>query len=144
MRKFLILIIFIQLGLYGHNSSWNADQYFEDFHFKEAAAMYEKSIAASDAIDEITLKRLVDSYFNLNDYQRAYKWYEELYHLKHGDIKESTLIKYVQSARASRKYERADKLITEFYADNYDRLEVIATQKRHLDKIKESDSLYKI
>lgn len=144
MRKIVILILFIQLGLYGQNNSWKADQYFEDYHFKEAAAMYEKSIAYADAIDELTLERLGDSYFNLNDYQRAYKWYDELYHLRHGDIKESTLIKYVQSARASRKYERADKLITEFYADNYDRLEAIATQKRHLDKIKESDSLYKI
>src|SRR5690606_15511629 len=95
-------------------------------------------------IDDVTLERLADSYFNLNDYQSAYKWYEELYHLKHGEIKESTLIKYVQSARASRKYQKADKLITEFYADNYDRLEVIATQKQHLDKIKVSDSMYKI
>ena len=144
MRKILIVVLFIQLGLYGQNSSWKADQYFEDYHFKEAAAMYEKSIADVDAIDGSILERLGDSYFNLNDYQNAYKWYEQLYHLKHGEIKESTLIKYVQSARASRKYENADKLITEFYADNYDRLEVIGTQKRHLDKIKESDSLYKI
>lgn len=144
MKKYLIVILFIQLGLYGQNSSWKADQYFEDYHFQEAAAMYEKSIADTDAIDDITLERLADSYFNLNDYQSAYKWYEELYHLKHGEIKESTLIKYVQSARASRKYGKADKLITEFYADNYDRLEVIATQKQHLDKIKESDSMYKI
>lgn len=144
MKKHLIVVLFIQLGLYGQNSSWKADQYFEDYRFKEAAELYEKSISDTDAIEGITLERLADSYFNLNNYSTAYKWYEKLYQLNHGEIKESTLIRYVQSARASRAYEKADKLITEFYADNYDRLEVIATQKRHLDKIKESDSLYKI
>lgn len=144
MKKLLIAILFIQLGLYGQNSSWKADQYFEDYRFKEAAEMYEKSISDTDAIDGSTLEKLADSYFNLTQYSSAYKWYEKLYELKHGEIKESTLIRYVQSARASRAYEKADKLITEYYANNFDRLEVMATQKRHLDEIKVSDSLYKI
>src|SRR5699024_4070996 len=109
MKKFLIVIIFAQLSLYGQNSSWKGDQYFEDFHFKEAAALYEKHISSAATIEAVTLERLADSYFNLNDYRNAYKWYDKLYSLKHGEIKESTLIEYVQSARASRNYHQADK-----------------------------------
>ncbi|WP_417358998.1 OmpA family protein [Galbibacter sp.] len=144
MKKILIVVLFVQLGLYGQNSSWKADQYFENYHFTKAAAMYEKSIADADVVDAATLEKLADCYFNLNDYRTAYKWYGELYKFKRGDIKESTLIRYVQSARASREYDHARKVATEFYADNPQRLEVIATQKRDLDKIQEGDSLYKI
>ena len=144
MKKILIVILFIQLGLYGQNSSWKADQYFENYHFTKAAQMYEKSIADAAVVDPAVLEKLADCYFNLNKYRTAYKWYGELYNLKAGDIKESTLIRYVQSARASREYDNARKVAMEFYADNPQRLEVIATQKRHLDKIQAGDSLYKI
>src|SRR5690606_18842133 len=110
----------------------------------KAAQMYEKSIADAAVADPAVLEKLADCYFNLNKYRTAYKWYGELYNLKAGDIKESTLIRYVQSARGSREYDNARKLAIEFYGDNPQHVEVIATHELHLDKIQAGDSLYKI
>ncbi|WP_335964929.1 OmpA family protein [Galbibacter sp. PAP.153] len=144
MKKFLILIILVHVNLFGQKNTWKADQLYADYHFEEAAELYKKSIANTNSMEDATIEKLANCYFNVCDYQNAYKWYDELYHLNHKKMKESTFIKYAQSAKASRDYEKANKLINDFYADDYNRIEMVTTQKRHLDNIKESDSLYKI
>ncbi|MDG3584009.1 OmpA family protein [Galbibacter pacificus] len=144
MKKFLILIILVHVNLFGQKNTWKADQLYADYHFEEAAELYKKSIANTNSMEDAIIEKLADCYFNVCDYQNAYKWYDELYHLNHKKMKESTFIKYVQSAKASRDYEKANKLINDFYADDYNRIEMVTTQKRYLDNIKESDSLYKI
>ncbi|MCM5661964.1 OmpA family protein [Galbibacter mesophilus] len=144
IRILILAMLSVSFGLYAQKNTWKADELFTEYHFEEAAKEYEKNIEKAKKMNPATVERVADSYFNINDYKNAYAWYEKLYDLEKKDIKESTFIKYIQSAKSCRHYEKANELIKEFYADDYERLSAITTQKRHLDELKASDSLYKI
>ncbi|EIJ37435.1 outer membrane protein/peptidoglycan-associated (lipo)protein [Galbibacter orientalis DSM 19592] len=144
MKKILIFIAFLSFGMYAQNNTWKADELYAEYHFEAAADQYKKIIDKSTTLNPDALERLANSYFNIADYQNAYVWYDKLYNLNNERMKESTFIKYLQSAKSSRDYEKANRLIQDYYADDYSRIETITIQKRNLDEIKVSDSLYKI
>ncbi|WP_417443592.1 OmpA family protein [Joostella sp.] len=144
MKKLILITLFITSSLAAQKNTWKADELYANFHFKEAAKRYEKAINNSKNINTDVIENLANSYFNIADYKNAYSWYEKLYTLKNKQIKESTFIKYLQSTRSSRDYKKANLLIKEYYADDYNRIEAITIQKSNLDSLKESDSLYNI
>ncbi|QLE00798.1 OmpA family protein [Galbibacter sp. BG1] len=146
MKTTTILIAFalFSSSLFAQKSTWKAEELFTNYHFEEAAQQYKKVIENNKRLKPEELERLADSYFNINDYKNAFIWYEKLYDLEKKHIKESTFIKYIQSAKSNRKYDKANELIKEYYAGDYARIAAITKQKRHLDEVKVSDSLYKI
>ncbi|MCX2679309.1 OmpA family protein [Galbibacter sp. EGI 63066] len=145
MKKYitLILAVIIHMNSYSQ-ATWKADEYYDNFQFDKAAELYLKVIHGSNTINNDDVENLANCYFNLFDFQSAYVWYDKLYGLKEKNVKESTFIKYVQSAKAVRDYEKANRLIREYYTDDLDRLEMITTQKKHLDSLSGNDPLYKV
>tara|TARA_R110002020_G_scaffold184120_1_gene380934 strand:- start:13505 stop:15430 length:1926 start_codon:yes stop_codon:yes gene_type:complete len=144
MKKIVLLIICVQTWTYSQQNTWKADRLYADFHFEEAAQLYQNAIGASNRIDPVTVEKLANCYFNLNEYGEALVWYDKLYHLKSKQLKESTFIKFLQTVKSNRDYERANALIKEFYAGDGEKMQMITAQKKHLEKLGETDSLYKI
>ncbi|UNY98287.1 OmpA family protein [Zhouia spongiae] len=136
MKKLLVLHIILISSLYlSAQSVSKADDYFNNYKFKEAIDLYHDIVAKSKEPKIGVIEKLADSYFNINDYSNAYLWYETLYKRKDGNLSETSFVKYVQSMKASEEYKKADAVIKEYYKDDLDRLKVIAAQKDHLDSL---------
>ncbi len=125
------------------NKEERADQFFTDFKFDKAIALYEDLAKAKRRPSLNTIQKLADSYFNMNRYQEAVKWYDMLYRIQGKEVGEGNIIKLVQSLKASLKGERADELLREFYTDK-DRLTMIMGQKKYLDSLLEQKERFVI
>jgi len=121
-----------------------ADEYFENFDFKNAAVLYEKAASESRNPGNELIGKLALSYFNLSDYTNARMWYDRLYEGKEGNLTESTFIRYVQSLKSSNDPLLADALIKNHYQDNLARLQMIAAQKKHLEESGNLEFLYEV
>lgn len=120
------------------------DAYFHDFKFKKAIENYSKIVSKEKRPSRHLIQRLADSYFYINDYQNARKWYEKLYTENGPSVDENTFIRYIQSLKADRDYNVANDLIKEFYKSDHSRLQLIAKEKRHLDSISLLPPLYEV
>ncbi|MDO6516398.1 OmpA family protein [Zobellia uliginosa] len=133
MKK-IVLYIFMGtcLMVTAQSKEERANSYFEDFKFDKAIELYSDLAAEKKRPSLDVIQRLADSYFNMNRYQEAVKWYEKLYLIKGKEVGEGNIIKLVQSLKASMQIDRADELLREFYTDEK-RLNMMLAQKKHLD-----------
>ncbi|CAM4123221.1 OmpA family protein [Zobellia nedashkovskayae] len=135
MKK-LVLYIFMGtcLMVTAQSKEEKANAYFEDFKFDKAIDLYSDLAAEKKRPSLDVIQHLADSYFNMNRYQEAVKWYEKLYSIKGKEVGEGNIIKLVQSLKASMQNEKADELLRDFYTDE-DRLNMMLSQKKHLDSM---------
>ncbi|WP_400071685.1 OmpA family protein [Zobellia russellii] len=130
------IILYLFLGAYlsvsAQSKEERANAYFADFKFDKAIELYSDLVTEKKRPSLEVIQHLADSYFNMNRYQEAVKWYEKLYLIKGKNVGESNIIKLVQSLKASMKIEKADQLLRDFYTDE-NRLNMMLSQKKHLD-----------
>lgn len=131
-------LLFICLGaclmVTAQSKEERANRYFADFKFDKAIELYAALANEKRRPPIEVIQNLADSYFNMNRYQEAAKWYDKLYAIKGKEVGEGNIIKLVQSLKAGMQTERADKLLRDFYTDE-NRLAMILSQKKHLDSI---------
>ncbi|HUH46931.1 MAG TPA: OmpA family protein [Arenibacter sp.] len=145
MQRILIIsLLFLHTALSAQKGIGTADAYFNDFKFKKAIEAYSKIASKEKRPSQYLVLRLADSYFNINDYQNARIWYEKLYKENGKNIGENTFIRYIQSLKADRDYDRANDLIATFYKENPRRLQLIAREKRALDSLSLKPPLYEV
>ncbi|WP_276168365.1 OmpA family protein [Zobellia alginiliquefaciens] len=135
MKK-IVLYIFMGtcLMVTAQSKEERAKAYFSDFKFDKAVELYSDLAAEKKRPSLDVIQHLADSYFNMNRYQEAVKWYDKLYLIKGKDVGEGNIIKLVQSLKASMQNERADQVLRDFYTDE-DRLNMMLAQKKYLDSI---------
>ena len=135
MKKILLYIIMgTCLTVSAQSKEDRANKYFADFKFDKAIGLYVELANEKRRPSLEIIQNLADSYFNMNRYQEAAKWYNKLYTSKGKEVGEGNIIKLVQSLKASMETEKGDKLLKDFYTDK-DRLNMMLAQKKHLDSI---------
>src|SRR5690606_25670239 len=107
MKNILIIsILFLHTVMFAQRGIETGDAYYNDFKFKKAIESYSKIASKDKRPSQYLIQRLADSYFNINDYQNARIWYEKLYKENGRGIGENTFIRYIQSLKADRDYDK--------------------------------------
>lgn len=139
----LIFILFSSTIILSQSKEERADDNFKEFKFDAAIKLYEDLAADKKKPSLHIIQNLADSYFNINDYHNAKKWYSRLYTIQGKNIEEGNLIKLVQCLKVDLETEEADKLLKEFYTKP-EKLKMILAQKAYLDSISKEKPKYKI
>ena len=144
MKKIILYLVFGScLSVTAQSKEERAHTYFGDFKFDKAIRLYEELADEKRRPSLEVIQNLADSYFNMNRYQEASKWYNKLYTIKGKQVGEGNIIKLVQSLKASMETEKGDKLLRDFYTDE-NRLQMMMLQKAHLDSILTQKEKYTI
>ncbi len=144
MKKIILLLaISVSFGSFAQSKLKRADQFFNDFKFEKAIALYSDLASEKGKPSLHVIQRLADSYFNISEYQEAKNWYVKLYTIEGKNVGESNIIKLVQCLKASMEPEKADELLKDFYSDK-NRLDMMLAQKEALEKSLKENSKFDI
>lgn len=130
----IFTLFLFSTGLSQHTRE-EANAHFQNLHFMEAIDSYQQLLSKRKKPKPLFVERLAESYFNINDYHNARKWYDTLYTIKETRIDEKTLIKYVQSLKACEDYSTANRLLKIHYRHNSQKLESLLAQEAYLDSL---------
>lgn len=145
MKKIILLIILgYSIAGLAQSKLDRADQYFDEFKFEKAIALYHDLASESRKTSTHVIQRLADAHFNMSEYQNAKDWYVKLYAMQGQNVGESNIIKLVQCLKASMEPEKADQLLKDFYSSDQDRLNMILAQKEQLESLKEENPKFEI
>ena len=145
MRKIIyILILLCQVSVFSQSSLDKAEKSYNNMEFKKAIELYEKVIQDEKDYSQETILKLADSYFNINDYVGAKKWYDKLYEMQQTTMLEGIFIKYIECLKANRDYDKANALLKDYYKDNNSKMKLLSKQKVELDSLSAKKSLYTI
>src|SRR5690606_3880209 len=145
MRKIIYtLILLCQVSVFSQSSLDKAAKSYNNMQFKKASELYEKVIQDEKDYSQETILKLADSYFNINDYVGAKKWYDKLYEMQQTTMLEGIFIKYIECLKANRDYDKANALLKDYYKDNNSKMKLLSKQKVELDSLSAKKSLYTI
>lgn len=147
MKKIFTLSLFFCLTFgFAQQKLKKADKLFADLSYIEAAKAYEVYLADETKPTIQTLMNVADSYYYVHDNKSALKWYQKLYDIQGNSISPLYRMRYIQSLKGVRDYEKAD-LLTQQYLKNKgvqkDIFHYVA-QKKYLDSLLTAPPIYKI
>ncbi|MEN1783892.1 MAG: OmpA family protein [Bacteroidota bacterium] len=88
----------------------NADKKYQDFHYLDAAAAYEREVRKGDDT-QVTLEKLGDAYYNNNDMAQAAQWYGQLFSKYERTISPAYIFKYILALKGVGNYALAKALM---------------------------------
>ena len=135
MNKFCVIFLVIILvspdDLFGQESIFElfqqsekkADNYYEKGMYAKAVEVYEKMHKKNDA-DAETLRKLANSYYNLNQLDVAGKWYEKYQEAVEHKMDDEIILNYASCMQAVGKIDRALILLLDYQDDHPDDFEI--------------------
>lgn len=142
----IALVLATSFGLAQNKNLKKANQWFEGMHYSEAAATYNTYL---DEVSEPTaelVQNAADANFYVNDAKNALKWYEKLYKLRGEHLSDLYFLRYQQSLRGVKNYEKAEEVTKEYLRmkDDVKRIDAYTQQKKYVDSLATTTSLYTI
>lgn len=148
MKKLYViaLVLATSFGVAQNKNLKKANEWFEGMHYLEAATAYNTYL---DEISEPTaefVQNAADSNFYVNDAKNALKWYEKLYKMKGEHLSDLYFLRYQQSLRGVKNYERAEEVTKEYLRQkgNADKIDFYTKQKKYTDSLVQATSLYTV
>ena len=147
-NRTLIYITFLSFILctgYAQNGTLKkANKQYDKFAFIDAAKTYERLAEKGYKSSDIFLKLGNSYYFNAN-FEKAAKWYGELFALK-GEVDPEYYFRYSQSLKSIGQYAKADEMMVLFHkkADKDSRGKIFNSKQNYLEIIKANSGRYKI
>ncbi len=117
MKKILFIwfILGLTLPTYGQQELKRADTYFERAYYSDAIPLYEQLLPRNKSSKLI--KNLADSYYHTFDMKAAARWYGYLISNYGANVDESYHFKLNQSLKSIGEYEKAKKVLVDFYTE---------------------------
>ena len=121
-----------------------ANKQYDKFAYIDAAKTYERLAEKGYKSSDIFLRLGNSYYFNAN-FEKAAKWYGELFTLK-GDVDPEYYFRYSQSLKSIGQYAKADEMMVVFHkkSDNDSRGKIFYSKQNYLEIIKANSGRYKI
>ena len=114
MRKLFTLGLFLFASIViGQQKLKTADKLFNEMSYVEAAKFYEAYLESNPNPDLETIINIADTYYYLNDMRKALTWYQKLYDLQGHSLSDLYLLRYTQSLRGVRDYDKANAVTKE-------------------------------
>ncbi|MEX1192028.1 MAG: OmpA family protein [Brumimicrobium sp.] len=103
-----IILFFTVVAFISYTQSQNkANDFYSAGYFKEASIIFEKELSKGRGDTEFIRHKLADSYFQMNNFKKSMKIYEDLYKNENKDS--LTLIRLAELNRMFCKYDDASK-----------------------------------
>ena len=111
-----------------------ANKYFERTFYAEAIPLYEKAVKEGESFE--TIKNLADSYYYLNNMEKASVNYRYLLKNYRKFVDETYYIKYANTLKAIGKYKNAHNLLRNYYKKkNKEKLSALIKEIEYLENI---------
>ncbi|WP_159801525.1 OmpA family protein [Flavobacterium sp. MK4S-17] len=119
-----------------------ADKLFNEYAYMEAARAYEDYLEEDSTPSYRTMQRIADTYYYLNEAEKALKWYDKL---KSSEFNEVHFYRYISLLRIAGQYAKADKLMEAYLRKSNSKwLEIYKKQKLHADSLNTTISAYSV
>lgn len=115
----------------------DADRDYAMLDYSSAITGYEKYISKSkdNNLNLDIVSNLANSYYYIKEYEKARKYYTQLYSVQGDNMEESSFIRFVNTVKSAGDYQRADALFNSYYAKNAQKIKTYNYQKRKLDSL---------
>lgn len=139
------LVLFTNL-FHGQQKLKAANEMFNRMAYIEAAKLYEEYLEKNPKLTTQTITNIADTYYKLNDMQKAVRWLEKLYNIQGNQLPDLYVLRYTQALRSAKDYDKANKIDREIIAKKKDKakLQLFITNQRHLDSLSQKKSLFEI
>lgn len=147
MRKLFTLGLFLFTSIViGQQKLKTADKLFNEMSYVEAAKFYEAYLESNPNPDLETIINIADTYYYLNDMRKALTWYQKLYDLQGHSLSDLYLLRYTQSLRGVRDYDKANAVTKEVLKKKAvnGQIKYFTQNQNHLDSLSKKTPLYEI
>lgn len=147
MRKLFTLSLFVLATIaFGQQKLKAADKLFKSMSYVEAAKLYEAYLEKNTSPSIETITNVADTYYFINDMRKALPWYQKLYEIQGQNVSDIYLLRYTQSLRGVRDYDKANAIVKEHLKKKGDNGQVkrFTNAQNHLDSLAKKESLYEI
>ncbi|MGS0525045.1 tetratricopeptide repeat protein [Zobellia nedashkovskayae] len=129
MKKLLFIwfILGLTISAYAQQELKRANTYFERAYYSDAIPLYEQMLPRNK-ISKL-IQNLADSYYHTFDMKAAARWYGYLISNYGENTDESYYFKLNQSLKAIGEYEKAQKILIDFYVEKDQNDKVIQTER---------------
>ncbi|SHI63956.1 OmpA family protein [Flavobacterium terrae] len=147
MRKLIILsLIFFVTKFHGQQKLKSADKLFDEMAYVDAVKLYEEYAQSNSDLSIETIMNIADSYYFINDTRNALTWYQKLYDLQGQGLTDLYVLRYTQSLRGVRDYDKANTISKEFLRKKNDNTEAkrFMHHQKILDSLATKESAYQV
>lgn len=139
------MVLFTNL-FHGQQKLKAANEMFNRMAYIEAAKLYEEYLEKNPKLTTQTITNIADTYYKLNDMQKAVRWLEKLYNIQGNQLPDLYVLRYTQALRSAKDYDKANKIDREIIAKKKDKakLQLFIANQRHLDSLSQKKSLFEI
>jgi outer membrane protein OmpA-like peptidoglycan-associated protein/tetratricopeptide (TPR) repeat protein len=141
----LIIVTVFSFDSYAQQSKINAgDKKYDNYAYVDAIKTYEK-VANKGYKSEDMFKKLGNAYYFNSNFERASKWYGELFAMS-TNVEPEYYYRYAQSLKSTGEMDKANRLLGEFNAQNKtdNRAKLLEQNVNYLDQIKANSGRYNI
>ena len=141
----LLLFLFSATAVSQEKKLAKANKQFYDMAYIDAISTYEK-VAEKGYKSATLFQRLGDAYYFNAEFEKASKWYAELFALKTKKIPSEYFYRYAQSLKAVGDHQKADAMLAKFntLAKNERRSELLLKQANYKEVIASNSGRYYI
>ena len=147
IKLLLITITFLLVGkvVAQERQLEKANTKFNNWAYIDAIEIYEK-VADKGFKSQELFQKLGDAYYFNSDFEKAYKWYNQLMQLKTTTITAEHYYRYAQTLKAVGKLQEATAMLQKFKAlsENDIRSNLLSKNTNYLDLIKGNSGRYTI
>lgn len=138
--------MFFVSSIYGQQKLKLADKSFNEMAYVDAIKLYEEYAQSNSELSVATITNMADSYYFLNDTRNALKWYQKLYDMQGQNMSDLYILRYTQSLRGVRDYDKANSITKEFLKKKNDNSEIkhFMNNQKILDSLSKKESLYQV
>jgi outer membrane protein OmpA-like peptidoglycan-associated protein len=148
MKNYILLYITIlsvfSFNSYSQNKTASADKKYDNYAYIDAIKTYER-IAEKGYKSEDMFKKLGNSFYFNSEFEKAAKWYGELFAMN-SEIDPEYYYRYAQSLKSAGDLKKANQMLDLFYqkTKNDSRAKLYETDKNYLEEIKANSGRYHI
>ena len=149
MKKYILLCttvvsVFLSNSFAQQGKIVSGDKKYDNYAYIDAIKTYQR-VAEKGYKSEDLFKKLGNSFYFNSEFEKAAKWYGELF-AQNTEVEPEYYYRYAQCLKSSGQTDKASKIMTEFLAKskNDDRAKLYAEDVNYLDKIKANSGRYKI
>ena len=142
---YFIIISIFSFKSYAQQSKINAgDKKYDNYAYIDAIKTYER-VAEKGYKSEDLFKKLANSFYFNSEFEKAAKWYSELFAMN-VEVEPEYYYRYAQSLKSSGEIAKASKILESFNqkSKNDSRGKLYESNKNYIDQIKANSGRYNI
>lgn len=147
MKKIITFCLLFCLTIsFAQQKLKNADKLFKEMQYVDAAKTYEEYLEKEPNPSVETVTNIADTYYFLDNPRKALEWYQKLYELQGQTLTDTYFVRYTQSLRGVRDYDKANQITKEILRKKGDEKQTsrFMRQRNYNDSLSSQKSLFSV